>query len=297
MIMRNGPVDGRSTARTSTHGATPHRDESARYQLARGSAATRSGHGARADSARLGDLAAAARHRQAGRAPRAAVAQLALATLRPRRSGARGLLLTCAAALLLVGCGDSKKGPLKASPGRSAAVKPKKKTGPVNDTGGFCEQSFPASGAGAVTFQWPPLRALPGAKAAAQPTPTPRWRWVNLWATWCKPCMEEMGLLARWNAALEKEGAGIALELLSIDAVEDEAKLGERLARGGLPGVVHWLRGQEDFGPLLDQLGVSRNAAIPIHALVDPKGQLRCVRVGAIGARDYAAVKSILSGG
>ena len=31
---------------------------------------------------------------------------------------------------------------------------------------------------------------------------------VNLWATWCKPCIEEMDLLGRWGKSLAAEGKG-----------------------------------------------------------------------------------------
>lgn len=195
------------------------------------------------------------------------------------------------AAALALGCTPKADADAPA-PGRAAVVKPKKKAGPVNDTGGFCEQTWAA---GKKSFAWPPERALPDGttpgKAAGD-----GWTWVNVWATWCAPCVEEMALLGRWTDALDKEGRAIELELLTIDKPEDEGKLRDRMARG-LPGQVRWLRGEDDFGPFLDSIGVDRSAAIPIHALVDPQGDLRCVRVGAISGQDYAAIKSILTGG
>ena len=47
----------------------------------------------------------------------------------------------------------------------------------------------------------------------------------------------------------------------------------------------------------MKKLGVDAGAALPVHALVDPAGALRCVRVGAIHDRDYGAVKALLAGG
>ncbi len=204
-----------------------------------------------------------------------------------------------AAALLgllsLVACSGGAEAPTQTE-GRSAAVKPAKRTGAVNDTGGFCELAHPASGAEARGFAWPVEQALPDGSTPSAKLATDRWTYVNVWATWCRPCVEEFGLLARWDAALQKEGRPIDLQMLSIDKVEDKDALARRLATG-LPGHARWLRSEEDFGPFLDALGVDRTAAIPIHALVDPQGHLRCVRVGAISPQDYAAVKSILAGG
>jgi hypothetical protein len=34
-----------------------------------------------------------------------------------------------------------------------------------------------------------------------------------------------------------------------------------------------------------------------VHALVDPTGALRCVRVGSIHEQDYGAARDLISGG
>jgi hypothetical protein len=39
---------------------------------------------------------------------------------------------------------------------------------------------------------------------------------------------------------------------------------------------------------------VGADASIPIHALVDPSGALRCVRVGSIHAQDYGAARELM---
>ncbi|MCB9546966.1 MAG: hypothetical protein H6706_14090 [Myxococcales bacterium] len=199
------------------------------------------------------------------------------------------------AALPLLGCGESATAPAPTGR-RTAAVKAEKAAGPVNDPSGFCEKTWPAAGPEARPFAWPPLRPLPGREVAEAPEAAGQWRWVNLWATWCVPCVAEMGLLGRWTTALGKDGTPVALELLSIDAPTEAEALQARLAKG-LPGKVRWLREEADLGPFLESLGISAKDAIPIHALVDPAGNLRCVRVGAIGGQDYAAVKGIVTGG
>ncbi len=154
----------------------------------------------------------------------------------------------------------------------------------------FCTRTFPIDGPDARVFKAPPGKAIPGYTAAA--APADQWKWVNLWATWCHPCLEEMGLLSKWQSALSKDITPIDLELWSLDA--EEKDLVDRMKQP-LPGRVQWLRSQEDITGLLESLGVAKDAAIPIHALVDPSNRLRCVRVGSVHDGDYPAVKALLA--
>ena len=189
-------------------------------------------------------------------------------------------------ALLLVACSD--KGPVRPptpTSGRAVGVKAKSVAGKA-----FCEKSWEP---GARRFARPTERPLPpGVKRLEQEG---AWTWVNLWATWCVPCIEEMGLLAKWRGALVREGHPFRLELWSIDNPADAAKLAARIEKG-LPGPVRWLP-EAAMVPFFAHLGVAKGTPIPIHALVDPKGDLRCVRVGAIHGRDYGQVKALLGGG
>jgi thiol-disulfide isomerase/thioredoxin len=155
----------------------------------------------------------------------------------------------------------------------------------------FCDQVVPPSGAGAKHYLPPPEKPVAGYTAPASKDGA--WRWVNLWATWCKPCVEEMGLLDRWQKALATDGLAVQLELVSID--EDGDALARWLQKP-MPGRVRWLRGGDDLAPYLQSLGVDAGSAIPIHALVDPAGQLRCVRVGSVRDQDFAAIRAVLAG-
>jgi thiol-disulfide isomerase/thioredoxin len=157
----------------------------------------------------------------------------------------------------------------------------------------FCEQTFPAQGAEARRWTAPPEREVPEGKGKAAPAAA-GWTWVNLWASWCQPCIKEVPLLGRWGKSLNEDGIAMRYEFWSID--EEESDLRSALHRE-FPGRIRWLRGPDDLGPFLDSLGVSRDSAIPIHALVDAKGMLRCVRVGSVGEEVYGSVKAILGGG
>lgn len=192
----------------------------------------------------------------------------------------RALLALC---VLVLGCDEKPAGP---APSRFASVK---KTTQASSTA-FCDQSYPGSGEGSKKFSAPALRDF-GPRAPAQAG----WTWLNVWATWCKPCVEEMGVLNRWRDAFTKDGVPVHFELLSIDETSAQPALEEWSAKN-LPGPIGWIRSEQDFGPFLDSLSVERTAAIPIHVLIDPRGMVRCVRVGAIHEQNYGAVKSLIAG-
>ncbi|MEZ4268312.1 MAG: TlpA family protein disulfide reductase [Myxococcota bacterium] len=149
----------------------------------------------------------------------------------------------------------------------------------------FCDKHW--SEADAPKFTGPALKP----NSPEVPTPPGAWRWINFWATWCAPCLEEMPLLGRWKDALAAGPAPLQLELWSVDA--DEAKLRARADRG-MPGVVRWTESPEALSKYLGTLGLSEDSAIPIQMLVDPAGNLRCVRVGSVNADNWGAVRGLM---
>lgn len=198
-------------------------------------------------------------------------------------------------AALLAACsggGDTPRAPEeKISRTDSVKVAPKAQgLAPSAQPGAsFCEKLYAP---GEKPFKAPAERKLSGGKA-----PAPRvdgWTYVNLWATWCKPCVEEMGHLGRWREALAKDGHPINLELWSIDAAADEDALRGR-AQSGLPGDVRWVESEAAFAAFIQSVGLDASAAIPIHILVDPQQNVRCVRVGAIHPEDFAQVKGVVT--
>ncbi len=152
---------------------------------------------------------------------------------------------------------------------------------------GFCDKHWPGSGAGVLPFGAGPLAtAQPGARVGKG-----GWRWINFWATWCKPCLEEMPMLARWRDALVKEELDFTLELWSVD--EDASALQAWMAKGS-PAPVWQVQSAEALGDWLAAVGADRDAVLPIHVLVDPKGQLRCVRLGSVRPADWGTVRKLV---
>ncbi|UJR84917.1 TlpA family protein disulfide reductase [Sandaracinus amylolyticus] len=122
--------------------------------------------------------------------------------------------------------------------------------------------------------------------------PTSGWRWINVWATWCAPCVEELPRIVAWRARLAEEGTPIEPYFVSVDgSAEDVATW-----RGAHPDAPESARMTDPAGlsPFFASLGLDAATSIPIHALVDPTGHVRCVRAGAVAERDYATVRAIL---
>ena len=184
--------------------------------------------------------------------------------------------------VVLSGCDEKPSGP---PPPRFASVKKSTQA----SAAAFCDKTYPASGDASKRFVPAALRPF-----GAGPTRAKGWTWLNVWATWCKPCVEEMGVLNRWREAFARDSVPLTFELLSIDDESAQPALEEWGAKN-LPGPISWLRSEADLGPFLDGLGVERSSAIPIHVLIDPKGLVRCVRLGAIHEQNYGSVRDLVT--
>ncbi len=95
---------------------------------------------------------------------------------------------------------------------------------------------------------------------------------VNLWASWCGPCIEEMPELERFAASQGDTGTGV----VGI-ALDDEASVREFLAR--IP--VSYPIALDEAGPADAgvQLGNPRGV-LPYTALIDAEGRLLKQRIG-----------------
>lgn len=150
----------------------------------------------------------------------------------------------------------------------------------------FCERWHP--GDEGPRFSFPPLAS--GSGPAPAPGPV---RWVNLWATWCGPCIEEFPRLAKWQARLGEAGHRTELVFVSVDDADadlDGFYASHPEVRGSLQ-----IADPDQLPTWLGELGLSPESVLPVHLFVDGAGQLRCVRMGGVGPEDYAGVENVIS--
>src|SRR5262249_1034763 len=136
--------------------------------------------------------------------------------------------------------------------------------GPPDD---FCEIRHNAGEGQPLTF---PTLATGTAPAPGGP------RWINVWASWCPPCVEEMPMLQQWSQRLRASGAPVQMVFLSADATDDAVASFRR----GHPGAPDSLRVSDPqaIPAWLPTVGLDQGAPLPIHIFTDAQGRVRCAR-------------------
>jgi thiol-disulfide isomerase/thioredoxin len=189
--------------------------------------------------------------------------------------------------LLAAGCakdgGDEKGKPVEGEGRINAVSTVEKKAVTVEE---FCDV-LPKAGEAPRALAMPPL------SAGQSPPKAGTWRWLNVWATWCKPCIEEMPLLASWQTQLG--GEGLKFDLVFVSADETDQLVDDfRKKHPQTPASLRIDKPETALPAWLGAIGVGENAPIPVHVLVDPADKVRCVRAGQVKESDLPAVRSIL---
>jgi thiol-disulfide isomerase/thioredoxin len=186
-------------------------------------------------------------------------------------------------AVALAACACSKDEPTPPAPPRveGAQVLGRKDA----SAAGFCDVHVPDESGPVLTF--PPL-AGPSPAAAAPG----HWRWLNVWATWCKPCVEELPRLARWRERLVTAGRPVDLAFVSVDDSSADVAAFRKL-HPEMPDSAR-LADPNKQAAWFTALGLDAASPIPIHVFVSPAGHIRCVRAGGVSERDYAVIEGLL---
>jgi thiol-disulfide isomerase/thioredoxin len=181
-----------------------------------------------------------------------------------------------AIALALAGCDEGKSN--EPVPSRVNAAKTAKGQGTTVES--FCDVY--ATPDKAPAFAWPKLQD------SKWPTSATTWRWINVWATWCKPCVEEIPRLVKWRDKLKT----FDLAFLSIDQSSDD--LADFKAKHPGTPETYRLKDEKAQEAWFAQLGIAAGAPIPVHIFVDAKQRVRCVRAGGVRDQDLAIIEKLL---
>ena len=184
---------------------------------------------------------------------------------------------------LLAGCND------KHGESRPIARYESVKAAPASASR-WCDVAFPGA---APRLTLPPLAAPPAGRGMAALSAGKR-TWVNLWATWCQPCLRELPLLLKWQADLRKDGLDVEVVLLSLD--EDADALDKLLVERKDIAAAKVVRAasQHDYEQWVRAYLKDPSTPIPIHLLASADGNLRCIRSGSLREGDYLAAKAFL---
>lgn len=179
-------------------------------------------------------------------------------------------LLSCAG-----GCEPNSSKPeaeVQKPPARFEAVTVKKGVSSV-ELDGFCD----ARDLGKLR--------LPALHQPAPPTKGPVW--VNVWATWCKSCVEEMPMIAQWE---DKLGARV----LFVSADEEPGALAAfQSAHPGFPQTLT-MRAPEELSAWMKESQIDEGSGLPLHLFVGSDGMIKCARTGAVGQQHLSIVGALL---
>jgi thiol-disulfide isomerase/thioredoxin len=180
--------------------------------------------------------------------------------------------------VLLTACGKDDAPP---PPARGESAKVEKKQVNVE---AFCDRHLAGDSGPTLTF--------PALVGAAPPATAGHWRWLNVWATWCKPCIEEMPRLVKWQSQLAAAGHPVDLAFVSVDEKDSDLVTFKKDHPGtpDSPRIADPKKQDAWFASLGADLG-----QIPIHVFAAPSGHVRCVRAGGIRETDYAAIEKLLA--
>jgi thiol-disulfide isomerase/thioredoxin len=91
---------------------------------------------------------------------------------------------------------------------------------------------------------------------------------VNFWATWCKPCVEEMKYFVK--AQNEFKSKKLSFTYVSLDFLKQKEKANEFISRQGLKGNNYLLK--DDPNVWINKVDVDWAGDIPYTLLVLPDG-------------------------
>ncbi|MCS7082885.1 MAG: TlpA family protein disulfide reductase [Bacteroidetes bacterium] len=111
---------------------------------------------------------------------------------------------------------------------------------------------------------------------------------VNLWATWCQPCVEEFPDLVRLARAYRERG--LRVMFVSVDFDSELEAVRRFLAEQGVDFPTY-IKAQDDDNAFINALNPDWSGAIPATLVFDRQGRLRHFHEGKA---DYATFERMV---
>lgn len=138
----------------------------------------------------------------------------------------------------------------------------------------------------AIAQQFPAVMPVALDELIGPPDDTTTVRVRNFWATWCKPCIEEMPVFSE----IARHMPSVQVELVSVDAPRDSAQVRAFWQRRGFLGVrVYHLR-QQLHTAAIDAIAPEWSGAIPMTIV--ERGSRRIVHEGKL---DTATLRQLIA--
>lgn len=107
---------------------------------------------------------------------------------------------------------------------------------------------------------------------------------LNVWATWCPPCVAEFPMLVAYDA----ETDSVAVRFVSVDAARDREAVVRFVANHDVTAPTFLYTGREDLPSQLNPL--FQGGAIPVTMVFDGEGSLEYTHVGAISREELERI-------
>ncbi len=112
---------------------------------------------------------------------------------------------------------------------------------------------------------------------------------LNLWASWCSPCLEEIPMLMQLAADLETRS--VQLVGVAMDEPGAGANTARELRAKHFPGFHTWLRGEGQMDALVTTIDPAWNEILPTTYLIGRDGR---VAQRIQGARSYEEFRALV---
>lgn len=110
---------------------------------------------------------------------------------------------------------------------------------------------------------------------------------VNLWATWCRPCVREIPELVKLQQKHQEQKFTVIA--VSFDDIEDLNPKVRDFARQNMPDFIHYLQKDDDPEQFVRVMDAEWEGVVPTNFLLDREGKLRAKLIGGKTYEDFAA--------